>query len=141
MSKKSQNQKKSVTKHHSSHIITNEVEHKANSKLPPDAVVVLWVEACRTIRWGVVSATIVASLGLLVWGVVAVNSAQEPWWKVLLFTTAPPLSVMGTVLILLRKRMLKIIGNFSDRNRNLEMSVDDSRTSSELQSNGKYHDD
>ena len=114
--------------------------HNGNESLSSDHQIIVWHEVCKTIRWITVTFGIVAGIGLVTWGVVAVQPA--PWWKVLLFTAAPPLSVLGTVIMLLKKSVKKKIDELSKRNRTLEQVVDPTRESSGLLNDGTHpHDD
>ncbi len=113
-----------------------------NKFADPHVQINAWHEVCKTIRWAICGVTIVGGLAVLTWGVVAVNTKDAPWWKVLLFTAAPPVSIVGTAILLLKKQVTKKISELSTRNRNLELSVDATRNSSELLNDGTHpHDD
>lgn len=108
----------------------------------PHVQINAWHETCKTVRWGIAGATIVGGIAVVTWGVVAVNAGDAPWWKILFFTAAPPLSIIGTAILLLKKQVTKKINELSTRNRNLENRVDPTRESSELLSDGTHpHDD
>ena len=116
--------------------------HLVSNPSDPHVQINAWHETCKTIRWGIAGATIVAGIGVVTWGVVAINAADAPWWKILFFTAAPPLSIIGTAILLLKKQVTKKINELSTRNRNLENSVDTTRESSELLNDGTHpHDD
>lgn len=110
-------------------------------RLSESALVLIWRDVLRTIRWGIVGVSVVLAVGLVTWGAVAITATDGPWWKILLFTTVPPLSILGMFAALLRKRIKGIIDSFSTRNRTLEEKVDPDRTSSELLNDGTHRDD
>lgn len=115
---------------------------KLPAKAPDTHVqITAWQETCKTIRWGIAGATIVGGIAVVTWGVVAINATDAPWWKILFFTAAPPLSIVGTVILLLKKQVTEKINEWSKRNRELESSVDPNRESSELLNDGTHPDD
>lgn len=119
-----------------------DASHLATKASDPHVQINAWHETCKTIRWGIAGLTIVGGIAVVTWGVVAINAADAPWWKILFFTAAPPLSIIGTAILLLKKQVTKKINELSTRNRNLENSVDSSRESSELLKDGTHpHDD
>jgi hypothetical protein len=108
----------------------------------PQVVITAWQETGKTIRWGLACAAFVLGIVAIVWGVVQINAKDEPWWKILLFTAAPPLSLVGTTIVWLRRWVTKRIDNLSARNRRLESSIDTARDSSELLEDGTHpHDE
>lgn len=116
--------------------------HFSNKATDPHVQIKAWHETCTTIRWAIAGATIVLSTGVVTWGAVAINAAEAPWWKLILFTAAPPLSIVGTAILLLKKQFQNKINELSERNRTLEESIDPTRASSELLIDGTHpHDD
>lgn len=116
---------------------TNNTANTAPRSFANDSVE-KWRETCRTIRVALIGSFTLAGIAIVTWGVVATTAV---WWKVLLFTAAPPLSLVGSVILLLKKRLAPVIEDFSKRSRESEKLVDKNRESSELREDGSYPDD
>jgi hypothetical protein len=107
----------------------------------PQVLIAVSQETGKTIRFAFGCTAFVLAMMLVVWGVVQINAKEEPWWKILFFTAAPPISIVGSAIIWVRLAVKKKIDKLSVRNRNLEKSVDPTRDSSELLEDGTHPHD
>lgn len=72
----------------------------------------------------------VLALGILVWGIVSVMDA-EPVWRWIIGVVITKLILPSLVIYRLLKSRRKLVNKYHRRNRKLEETIDQSRTSSD----------